>query len=262
MQMEINVKGKIKAHRKINRVSEAEILYNYEHSEGYYLMGFKTDQLMSAKPGQFISLSVSGTEKNMPLRRPYTIYKLVGDTVEILYKVIGKGTNLIKGIAVGEKVNLLGPLGNWFEVAENKNVMIIGRGCGLATLANLGNALKESRCHVTTLSSFRTKKGNFVDEYIRGFSHDYIEIYDEDNTSNLLNVENIIKKVNPEVIYLSGSKRLMKLVKEMGIRSYVSLEERMGCGLGACLTCPVMTVNGYKRVCKDGPCFDVKEVID
>ena len=262
MLMETNLKGNIKTHRKIIRVSEVDILYNYEQSEGYYLMGFKSDQLKTAKPGQFISLSVNGTEKNMPLRRPYTIYKIKNNIVEILYKVIGKGTNLIKGFVAGDKVNLLGPLGNWFDVVENMNVMIIGRGCGLATLANLGNSLKDAGCHVTTLSSFRTKKGSFVDEYIKDFSDSYFEIYDEDDTSNLLNVSSIIKKVNPEIIYLSGSRRLIKLVKELGIRSYVSLEERMGCGLGACLTCPVMTVNGYKRVCKDGPCFDVKEVIE
>lgn len=243
------------------RVTEHTILYNYEVKPGYYLMGFECDGLRYAKPGQFLSMSLNRIQRDMPIRRPFTIYKLIGNKVEILYKIVGRGTQLFATLNEGEKVNILGPLGNTFDITPNSNSLIIGRGCGLATLANLGNGLKKAGCNVTTLASFRNERVNFVDDYIEGFSDELIVVHDEDGTSDLENMKNIISRVNPDFIYCSGSTRLAKMLQNLPYKSYVNLEERMGCGLGACLTCPVQTPTGYKRVCKDGPCFDVREVI-
>lgn len=243
------------------KVIESTILYNCEIRPNYFRIGFECSYVSKAKPGQFLSISINGVEKNMPIRRPFTIYKIMGDKVEIIYKVKGKGTKLFTKLKKGDKINILGPLGNTFEIVKNSNSLVIGRGAGLATLANLGSSLKDAGCKVTTIASFRDESVNFIDDFIKGFSDKLIVVTDEDSSSDLKNVRKIIDEVKPDVIYCSGSKRIARLLQKLDYKSYVSLEERMGCGLGACVTCSVMTRTGYKRVCKDGPAFDVKEVI-
>ncbi|WP_416175634.1 hypothetical protein [Clostridium sp.] len=242
-------------------VIEHEISYNKEIIPGYFIMGFKCREMINAKPGQFLSISIDGVEKSMPIRRPFTIYKIVGDVVEIIYKLVGRGTKLFSTLKKGDKINVLGPLGNTFKTIENSNSVIIGRGCGLASLANLGKKLHKLNCKVTTIGSFKNKDVNFIDDYISSFSDEIFSIYDDDGTSDVDNIEKIISKINPDIVYCSGSRRILRMVQNLDCEAYVSLEERMGCGLGACVCCSIETSEGYKRVCKDGPCFNAKEVI-
>jgi dihydroorotate dehydrogenase electron transfer subunit len=243
------------------KVSTHSILYNNEIKKGYFLMGFECNTLKKAEPGQFITMSVDGIEANIPLRRPFTIYKINNSTVEILYKLVGKGTKLFSTLKPGDSINILGPLGNSFRMFENSKIILLGRGVGLASLACLGDSLKKLGCDITVIASFKDESSNIIDDYIKSFSNDIIVVEDEDGTSSCDNVRKIIEGINPDVIYSCGSKRLLRMLQKMKYKSYVTLEERMGCGLGACLTCAIKTPSGYKRVCKDGPCFDVMEVI-
>lgn len=243
------------------KVSERIILYNNSINEEYNIMGFNSENLEHARPGQFISISVPGIEDNMPLRRPFTIYRIKDNSIEILYKIAGRGTKFYSTLKKGDKINILGPLGNGFQLVKESKVLIIGRGCGLATLAELGHQLKELGCNITTIGSFRNKELNIMDRYIRAFSKEIIELYDEDKTSNVDSLKKIVLEVNPDIIYCSGSKRILKMLQQLKYQGQVSLEERMGCGLGACMACSVDTIDGYKRVCKDGPCFSIDEVI-
>lgn len=243
------------------KVTEHKILYNKEVRKGYYLMGFNCNKLENAQPGQFITISVKGIEHNMPLRRPFTIYRKDDDLIEIFYKIVGKGTSLFSTLREGDYINVLGPLGNKFKQIEKANVVLLGRGVGMASLACLGNSLKNKECHITTILSIRNEKANIIDDYVKSFSDKLFILKDEDGTSNIENVRNMIIDISPDIIYTCGSKRLVRMLQKLDFEAYVTLEERMGCGLGACVTCPVKTPNGYKRVCKDGPCFNVKEVI-
>lgn len=243
---------------KVNRCS---ILYNKEIKPGYFKMGFKCNDVNSAMPGQFISISIPKHEKDMPLRRPFTIYRMYDDKIEIIYKILGRGTQLYSKLNAGDTIDVLGPLGNNFKAVKNSKVILLGRGVGLASLSCLGNELKKASCHVVTLASFKNENVNFIDEYIESFSDEIIVVKDDDGSSDVENVKSIIDKINPDLIFTCGSKRLIRMLKTMKYDAYASLEERMGCGLGACLTCVVNTVDGYKRVCKDGPCFDVRKVI-
>lgn len=241
-------------------VTEHEILYNREVVPGYFIMGFKCEDMAGAKPGQFLSLSIKGMEKNMPVRRCFTIYKILGDCIEILYRIVGKGTILFSTLKKGEFINVLGPLGNTFEIFEGTTSVLIGRGCGLASLANLGKKLRESNCRVVTIGSFRNKGVNFIDDYIKEFSSELSCVYDDDNTSDVLNIRQIVARSKPDVVYCGGSNRIIKMVQSLDCKAYVSMEQKMGCGLGACVCCSIKTINGYKRVCKDGPCFSVDEI--
>lgn len=245
------------------KVKKCEIRYNKKINEEYYLLGFDGREIKENQPGQFISFSIPGRVIDMPLRRPFTIYNKTKDGVmEVLYKIVGKATVEYTYLEKGDFIEVLGPLGKGFSLVENKKVLLIGRGCGIATLQELGKKLKEKNNKVTTIGSFREKSISLTNKDMFDFSEDVIELFDEDNTSNILNLEKVVKEINPDYIYSSGSKRVVNMLKDIGFNGEVSLEERMACGLGSCVTCPVMTKDGiYKRVCKDGPCFKFEEVI-
>jgi len=249
------------------RVENVEIIENALIKDGYFLMSFKSERMLEAKPGQFMSLSAPGKMgADMPLRRPFTVYRLNSGITEVFYKVTGRGTELFSTLRSGDTISCLGPKGNTFPTGTKgcggKKSLLLGRGVGLACLAWLGFTLKENGDSVTTIASFKDKNSNLVNEYIRGFSNATHEIYDEDGSSSVDNVERMINEISPAIIYTCGSKRLARMLKDMPYEAYVSLEEHMGCGgLGSCYTCVVKTNEGeYVRSCKEGPCFNVREV--
>lgn len=234
----------------------SEVSYNKAVAPGYYLMGLSLDTKINLKPGQFVSLGID----ELPLRRPFTVYRLA-DCLEILYKVTGRGTEMMSMMKPHEVVDILGPLGNGFPMIDSGRAVLLGRGAGLASLACLGEALSKKGAEVITVGSFKDRQSDLTDKYISSFSKKVIRLYDEDKSSNPENVRKILNSLSPDAVYTCGSKRLVRMLGELPYKAYASLEERMGCGLGSCLTCVVLTPSGYKRVCKDGPCFDVKEVI-
>jgi len=250
------------------RVENVEVIENEPVIDGYYLLSFRSERMLSAQPGQFMSLSIPGKMgEDMPLRRPFTVYRLNSGITEVLYKVAGRGTELFSTLRSGDTISCLGPNGNAFpsgskEDGNNKS-LLLGRGVGLACLAWIGHRLKENGKSVITIASFKDKSSNLVNEYIRGFSDVTHEIFDEDGSSSVGNVARLINEISPGIIYTCGSKRLARMLKDMPYEAYVSLEEHMGCcGLGSCYTCVVKTNYGeYVRSCKEGPCFNVREVV-
>jgi len=251
------------------KVENVEITENTEVKDGYFLMSFRSERMLSAKAGQFMSLSIPGKMgKDMPLRRPFTVYRLHRGLTEALYKVTGRGTELFSTLRAGDIVSCFGPQGNTFPVRQGESgtgvkSVLLGRGVGLACLAWLGCKLRENGGSVITIASFKDVNSNLVNEYIRSFSEVVHEIYDEDGTSSVDNVERLINEISPAIIYTCGSKRLARMLKGMPYEAYVSLEEHMGCcGLGSCYTCVVQANDGeYIRSCKEGPCFNVLEVV-
>ena len=251
------------------RVENVEIIENTKVKGGYYLMSFKSEQMLSALPGQFMSLSVpEKMGKDMPLRRPFTVYRINSGITEVLYRVVGRGTELFSTLRKGDVISCLGPKGRTFpmppkEEGEGKRYLLLGRGVGMACLAWLGSVLKENGKIVATIASFREKNVNLVNEYIRGFSDVLHELHDEDGTSSLDNVRRLIDEISPSIIYTCGSEFFPRMLKEMPYEAYISLEERMACcGLGCCYTCVVQTNSGeYVRTCEEGLCFNVREVI-
>ncbi|MCG0276251.1 MAG: hypothetical protein L5655_08870 [Thermosediminibacteraceae bacterium] len=241
------------------KISESKVIYNKKIGPGYHVLGFEAGWLEETEPGQFVMISTNRLE--MPLRRPFTVYRLNEKKAEILYRVVGKGTMLFSQLEEGDMINVMGPLGKGFPVFEDKTVVLLSRGVGIASLGLLGERLKKTGCRVFTVASFSDRTRSLVDDYIKSFSDELITTFDEDGSSDVENIRFILDKIKPDVVYTCGSRRLIRLLQKLPYEAYVSLEERMGCGLGACLTCAVRTINGYKRACKDGPCFNVKEVI-
>ncbi len=245
------------------RLVECPVTHNLRVRPGYHILGFRCGELGSIEPGQFITVSVDGV--GTILRRPFSIYRVFknNEIIEIFFKIVGKGTKALSELKEGTLVSILGPLGKGFPLYEGVTAVLLSRGVGLASLALLGDRLKKLKSKVITIASFKSRDVDLVsdNEYVNSFSNKVIALYDEDRSSDVENVRRLLNEIKPDVVYTCGSKRLVRLLKELPYEAYVAWEERMGCAVGACRSCVVKTITGYKLTCYDGPVFNVKELI-
>ena len=236
-------------------------------------MILKANKRIEANPGQFIHLKIKNDSYDPLLRRPFSIFDVnkKNNLLTIFYKVCGRGTKLMTEIKNGEEVDVLENLGNGFNLKmKNKNLVLIGGGMGIAPLYYLAKKLaKTNRLRVllgaqnkeeliflnNKFSKLDLKLDNATIDGSLGFKGNVVDL-----------LKNIIKdKQKIDYIYSCGPtpmlKELKKIVINNDIETEASLEERMGCGVGVCLSCTVRTSNGNKRACKEGPVFPLKEVI-
>jgi len=225
---------------------------------------------LGCKPGQFVMLK--SWESHDPfLLRPISLNGFDAETITLLYKVKGRGTKLMSEAKVGETMQVLGPLGQGFPVLDDaKCVAVIGRGIGIAPLRPLVEAYVKKGVKVYAYLSAKAESDLFDKEYFES-----IGVVVRSTTAADKNVTDFFiedcKSVSFSAAYSCGSKRLaadmQKMHKEYGFPAYISLEEHMACGVGACKGCVVTAydeVDGheyYARVCKDGPVFDVDRVM-
>ncbi len=217
------------------------------------------------KPGQFLHLLCGG---DAFLRRPISICDVTENRyLRFIFEVRGEGTRALAEKKAGERLDVLGPLGNGFTLypEDEDAVLLIGGGIGVFPLLNLAKKLEGK---ATTILGFRNKDAVMMEQEFINVSRDMFLATDDGScgfhgrVTDVLS--NILKSNKVSRIYTCGPTVMMKAVTEMaaeyGVPVQVSLEERMGCGVGACVTC-TCTVNGSrKRVCKDGPVFDGAEV--
>lgn len=252
--------------RKGNLIEQINLNFNY------YRMKIKAPQIAEkAKPGQFIMLSMWKT-KDPFLMRPFSFHKIESDqgTFDILYKEKGKGTQIMAKSKAGDSVELIGPLGNGFKIPEGiSNIAIVARGIGIAPLFPLMLESKRMGIEPYVFLSAQTDNLLLCNNEIKLISKKVFYTTDDGSKGAKGKVTNFLEKVLKEtvidVVYVCGSERLtkhiQKLQKEYNFLAFVSLEERMACGIGACKGCIHKTKNGYKRVCKEGPVFPVEELI-
>ncbi|SHH06491.1 dihydroorotate oxidase B, electron transfer subunit [Thermosyntropha lipolytica DSM 11003] len=227
----------------------------------------------SCKPGQFVHVKVGGTMDPL-LRRPLSIYdvdKKLG-SITLLYKVVGRGTELLTRVGVKENIDIMGPLGRGFSLADNQHVLLVGGGVGIAPLVYLARAAKEKGCQVTVLYGAE-KRGELVAfERLRKLEVDLMVATRDGSAGHKGLVADLLhpKFLPPKIdfIYTCGPEPMMALVKkyaeENGIPGEVSLEEHMACGVGACLGCARKLKPDdeyYVKVCKDGPVFRMDEMV-
>jgi dihydroorotate dehydrogenase electron transfer subunit len=216
-------------------------------------------------PGQFLMLEVPG----FSLRRPFVIVDKKDTDIRVIFKIRGKGTAFLSKIKEGTELKALGPLGNVFpELPKTHTPLLIGGGIGIVTLLPLAKKLSEN-CSVTVALGADTKESLILLDEFSSCSN-VITCTDDGTQGSQCNVVALIKKyleqnkTNP-VIYACGPTPMLRALsefsKKQNLLCYVSLEERMGCGVGACVCCVVRTKDGLKRVCKDGPVFDSKELM-
>jgi dihydroorotate dehydrogenase electron transfer subunit len=230
-----------------------------------------------AQPGQFFQLLCPQPAGEQPfLRRPMSLYgaSIATRQVEFLYKVTGAGTRGLDTLKIGDSLDIMGPLGTGFTLDPNwRHVVAIGRGAGLATLGPLAQAAQHAGIGVTAVLSARRPELVVSANLFRGHGADVIAVTDSESTSGPANVERILRRLIAEnrcdAFFTCGSSRLMRvqqrLAHEFGLPGQVAMEQQMACGIGLCFCCVRdFNVDGdieQRRVCWDGPVFDLKEAL-
>lgn len=247
----------------------AKIISQREIKKGCFRMRLEAPFLANrAGPGQFLHIRC-GSSTNPLLRRPISIHRIGKEDVEILYNVVGKGTEILSGKKAGDKIDIIGPLGRGFNIYRNsKSIkMLVAGGMGVAPLLGLAEKLSRDIKNFIVILGAKTQDHILCEKEFKKLGADlYIATEDGSRGKRALATElvrEIVKskkyKLEDVCVYAAGPigmiKALCRLVKGCSIESQASLEERMACGLGACLGCVVETQLGYKRVCKDGPVF-------
>ncbi len=224
--------------------------------------------LPEMRPGQFVEVKVDHSEKTF-LRRPISIHYVDREKNELwlLIQLVGDGTKQLAEVKQGEKVNIVLPLGNGFSAPKEgqKSLLLVGGGVGIAPLLLLGTQLKAQGYEPTFLLGARSAKDliNLANYQQVG----RVLITTEDGTTGekgFVTNHSALTQEHFDKIYTCGPTPMMKAVatfaSKNNIDCEVSLENKMACGLGACLCCVTETKAGHKCVCSDGPVFNIKDL--
>ena len=250
--------------------------HEWINEEYKHLIVKATPKALAATPGQFFHLRCPSPDAGeVWFRRPQSVYRVdrANGHLEFLYKVVGRGTRGLATLAPGDTLNMLGPLGVGFTLEPGwKNVVVLGRGVGLATMAPISQLAGERGVRVTAILSARSEDLAMAADLFESVGT-VIKVLDTDGTSSVENVESILRGLIAEkkadAFFTCGSNRLMQLMKrlgkECGIPGQMAMEQIMACGLGPCYICVrTFEVGGkleMRRVCVEGPVFDLQECL-
>lgn len=212
------------------------------------------------EPGQFYMLRA--WDKEPTLSRPISINNIHEDKISFLYRVFGRGTEILSKLKSGDEIKLTGPLGNGFDTQNIKGkVAIVAGGIGIAPMRYLINKLTD--CSVDLYAGFKNKSKTVdnVEKYVNNLflSTEVGDVGHKGYVTDLLKPEkyDVVICCGPEIMMT----KVIKLCEEKNVKVYVSMENRMACGIGACLVCTCKTKDGRKRSCKEGPVFLGEELI-
>lgn len=257
-----------------NRLHTALIRSHEPAGRGYLRLILNAPEAAAnALPGQFVMLRVSENLDPL-LARPFGIASIpTKSSIEILYRVMGRGTSLLTQMEAGHSLQLLGPLGKGFPMPEKEKIaLLVAGGSGFPPLQFLAQRVK-SPSHLFV--GARNKESLPPAGVLKSFKENTTKVHiatDDGSigvkgmTTDILNAFLAKTKEKKDiVIYACGPHPMLDAVSRVAaehlILCYVSMEERMGCGLGACMGCSVpMKAGGYKRACKEGPVFDSRDV--
>jgi dihydroorotate dehydrogenase electron transfer subunit len=227
------------------------------------------DSLPEIHPAQFAEVLVEDSPETF-LRRPISVHDVDYDenTLTLLIRIAGKGTEKLSQLKKGQFLNLVYPLGNTFSMPENNNILLVGGGCGVAPLLYTARVFSEMGFNPTSLLGYRDAEGIVAKKAFKKFSE--LMICTENGSfgykGNVLQHHIFTQKpFKFEKIYACGPESMLKKLGEWAIENNVhcevSLENLMACGIGACLCCIQNTTEGNKCVCVEGPVFNVKDII-
>ncbi|MDD5492939.1 MAG: dihydroorotate dehydrogenase electron transfer subunit [bacterium] len=237
----------------------------------FYKVVLKNKRIAAqAKPGQFLNIRVD-KGSDLLLRRPLSIHLVKDDNLEIIYKVVGRGTEKLAQVKIQDSIDVLGPLGHGYTLAEGKTILV-GGGTGIASLAFLAETLKNKyNQSPTVLIGAKNKEELLCAEVLENIGCTVKVATDDGSQGYHGLVTELFREIvaifstHPRMVYACGPipmlRELVKLCRHFHIPCEVSLEEHMGCGVGACMGCVIKGKNGeYLRVCKEGPVFNANEV--
>ena len=244
----------------------AEILSDEQIAQGVYELVLRLPEEVKVRAGQFASVGVRGHL----LRRPFAICKAEGERISLCFQVRGEGTRNLASMGAGESLQVLMPLGNGFFVErDEKRVALVGGGVGIFPMiaalreyapakevfAYIGFRNKAAVCGLEEFEGAARLKA-VTDDGSYGEKKNAVQAFEEDLRAG----------IRPDVVLSCGPLPMLRALKEVLEREklpgFASLEERMGCGIGACLVCVCDLTDGqHARVCKDGPVFPIGDVV-
>ncbi len=254
------------------RIKNIKIKSNTKITKEYYLLELEAGKLIDIiEPGQFLNIRLSTTENYDPLlRRPLSVHdiNIEKNSIFLLYRLVGKGTKILSKSKSGEYLDIIGPLGTGFMTdINNKDILIVGGGMGIAPLYYLSKELSINNKLTVLLGGNKENDLKYFAEKFCDISTE-IKLATIDGSmgymGNVIDLWESLEQYNYDYIYTCGPIPMLVCVQELAeknnIKGQVSLEERMGCGIGLCLSCVCQTKDGNQRVCKEGPVFPLNKV--
>lgn len=242
-----------------NMQENAVILSNTEIAKDIWRMEIKTNLAKEARPGQFIEISVPG----FYLRRPISICEIKDESLIIIYKVLGQGTEKMTELTSNDLLDIFGPLGNGFPIEDQDKVLLVGGGVGVPPLYETAKQYRLKGSKVDVVLGFNDEESIFYKEEFEQLGCN-VEIATMDGsvgTKGTVLDAIQTKNIDTDFISACGPLMMLKALDATYTKGYISLEARMACGLGACMGCVVKDKEGNSlRVCKDGPVFEVGKV--
>ncbi|MBQ3549385.1 MAG: dihydroorotate dehydrogenase electron transfer subunit [Clostridia bacterium] len=236
-----------------------EITENRMIAKNTYLMVLKGDVSDITASGQFINIKLDG----FFLRRPISVCDVNADSVTIIYKVVGKGTEVMAKMSAGERLDVLTGLGNGYDLSKSGDrPVLLGGGAGVPPMYMLCRLLIEEGKKPSVILGFNTKDEVFFEEEFKTLGAD-VTVTTADGSYGLKGfVTDAMKQMEYTYFYTCGPEPMLKAIDKTATTSgQLSFEERMGCGFGACMGCSCKTKYGNKRICKDGPVLEREEII-
>ena len=235
-----------------------KILSNTRLTDSVYKMVLSGDTSDITNCGQFVNIQLDG----MFLRRPISVCDYDGETLTIVYKVVGKGTEAMSAMAAGTELDILTGLGNGYDLTlSGEKPVLLGGGVGVPPMYNLAKKLVAQGKEVTVILGFNTASEVFYEEEFKALGCN-VTVTTVDGSYG---AKGFVTDALPETytyFYTCGPEPMLKAVYRASKTSgQMSFEERMGCGFGACMGCSCKTLTGYKRICKEGPVMKKEEIL-
>ena len=234
-----------------------EIQSNEQIAKSVYRMQLCGDTT-GILPGQFVNIRVQGQF----LRRPISVCNIADGILTIIYKVVGVGTEAMSHLPIGTKLDILTVLGNGYDLTKAGDApLLVGGGVGVPPMYMLARQLREAGKKVRVILGFNTKDDVFYEEEFRALGCD-VTVTTVDGSHGVKGFVTNALDGKQSYYYTGGPLPMIKaLIQAAGTNGEVSMEERMGCGFGACMGCTIQTTKGPKRVCKEGPVFAASELL-
>ena len=249
---------------------KAKLLYN-KRVKGRCFCGIIDAPKIAKKvgPGQFVNVKIS-PDSDPLLRRPFSVHKIKGSSIKILYEVVGRATRILSEKKAGEYLDIIGPLGKGFSIINSRISILVAGGMGVAPLVFLAEKIKKGELLV--LIGAKTKGQILCEKDFKDLGCE-VKISTDDGSKGFHGkVTKLLEQIlharqytlGSIAIYACGPQPMLKAISCISgkhhIAAQISLEEHMACGFGACFGCTVETINGYRRVCKEGPVFQADEI--
>ncbi len=249
------------------------VLEHKDWGAGYRYLVLEAPKIVqAATPGQFVHVKVPGLEASA-LRRPFSIFNAEGTTLELLYKVVGRGTAALAPLSVGATVNVLGPLGHGFPTTATGTPLLVGGGFGVAPLYFLARRLQAAGLQPKLFVGGRTKEDLLA---LDRFAALGVEVFPATNDGSAGVQGLVTDPLDDEMIRLKGIGQTFELfacgpdpmLKAVALRAvgaqvkgWISMDRHMICGVGACYACIQKTVRGNSRCCIEGPIFAAEDLV-